>query len=66
MTTPPEVKAGYLAHVRTQAGGYATMRESLESAVRVAHDRGCSFRDIATAAGMSHEWVRRVCQRTIA
>jgi len=42
----------------------AVSRERLESAMRDAHANGAALRKIAEAAGVSHEQVRRVLQRS--
>lgn len=37
-------------------------RREVDRAVRIAHNAGASLRDIAKAAGISHESVRRIVQ----
>jgi hypothetical protein len=49
-----------LASVERAAAKAAVSREALEAAIRVAHAEGASLRAIATAAGVSHEQVRRI------
>jgi lambda repressor-like predicted transcriptional regulator len=53
----PEQKVAQAAH--TAAGA----RAGLEAAMREANDAGLSLRKIATAAGMSHESVRKIVSK---
>ncbi len=50
-----------LREVERAAAKAAVSREALEAAMKQAHREGASLRDIAKAAGMSHETVRRIC-----
>jgi hypothetical protein len=49
-----------LQKVRRAAAKAAVSREALETAIREAHAEKVSLRDIAQAAGVSHEQVRRI------
>jgi hypothetical protein len=49
--------------VERAAAEAAASREALELAIRQAHQDGSSLRDIAKAAGVSHEQVRRILAR---
>jgi hypothetical protein len=53
-----------LRRVEGAARRQAVARQSLEESVRAAAFAGLSLRDIAAAAGVSHEQVRRILQRT--
>lgn len=61
MGTPP-VNAPELAEVRDAAEQARAATEFLAQAVRMARHRGLSLREIAAAAGVSHEQVRRMVQ----
>ncbi len=50
-----------LRKVERAAAEAAVSRETLEAAMKQAHAEGASLRDVAKAAGMSHETVRRIC-----
>ncbi len=50
-----------LEKVKRAAAEAAVSRETLEAAMQQAHREGASLRDIAKAAGLSHETVRRIC-----
>lgn len=52
-----------LAKVKRAAAKAAVSRERLEQAMRDAHASGAALRQIAEAAGVSHEQVRRVLSR---
>jgi len=49
-----------LRKVGRAAAKAAAARSGLEAAIREAHAEGTSLRDIAKAAGMSHESVRKI------
>ncbi len=49
-----------LSTVRAAADKAAVARDDLHFAVRFAHTRGASLREIAQAAGLSHETVRKL------
>jgi hypothetical protein len=49
-----------LQKVQREAAKAASARDKLETAMREAHAAGVSLRDIAAAAGVSHEQVRRM------
>jgi hypothetical protein len=52
------------AKVKRAAAKAAASRAALETAIREAHAEGSSLRAIATAAGVSHEQVRRLLERS--
>jgi len=52
----PEKKVARAAHKTALA------RNELHQAIREARNEGLPLRTIATAAGLSPEWVRRICQ----
>ncbi len=49
-----------LKKVERAAAKAAVSREELEAAIREAREAGASLRDVAKAAGMSYETVRRI------
>ncbi len=49
-----------LANVKQAAAEAAVSRKTLEAAIREARAQGASLRDVAKAAGMSYETVRRI------
>jgi hypothetical protein len=49
--------------VRREAADAAGARQDLEEAIRRAVKSGTSLRDVAVAAGVSHEQVRRIAAR---
>jgi len=49
-----------LEKVKQAAAKAAVSREELEAAIREARGQGASLRDVAKAAGMSYETVRRI------
>lgn len=65
MTTRSEQKRqGKLAALDQVARNADYARQEVERAIRIAHAAGASLRDIAKAAGISHEQVRRILART--
>jgi DNA-binding Lrp family transcriptional regulator len=48
--------------VATAARKAAVSRQALDDAIREARGAGLSLRAIASAAGLSPEWVRRICE----
>ena len=59
----PYARATLLADVRREAADAAGARQDLEEAIRRAVKSGTSLRDVAVAAGVSHEQVRRIAAR---
>jgi DNA-binding Lrp family transcriptional regulator len=51
-----------LTKVRRAAAKAAQARHGLDEAIREARAAGLSLREIAKAAGLSPEWVRRIAQ----
>ena len=51
-----------LQKVKRAAARAAVSREALKAAIREARAQGASLRDVAKAAGMSYETVRRIAQ----
>lgn len=49
-----------LRNLERAASRLSAARKNLEHLIREAHDRGYSLREIAQAAGVSHETVRSV------
>ncbi len=49
-----------LREVERAAAKAAVSRETLEAAIREARSQGATLRDVAKAAGMSYETVRRI------
>jgi lambda repressor-like predicted transcriptional regulator len=57
MTHPADKR---LAEIRASAYQVATIRTHLHWQIREAHKNGASLREIAKAAGVSYETVRRI------
>jgi DNA-binding Lrp family transcriptional regulator len=53
-----------LTKVRRAAHKAARARQELDAAIREAHGAGLPLRAIATEAGLSPEWVRRIASKT--
>ena len=60
MPETPDLPDGPYRKVRAAANKAAAAREGLSAAIRDAHKAGASLREIAEAAGMSHETVRKL------
>lgn len=64
MSKAEQKRRGKLAALDQVARQAEFARKEVERAIRIAHAAGASLRDIAKAAGISHEQVRRILART--
>lgn len=58
-----DTKVDPLEVVRASAEAFDKAHEIRDAAIRDAHEAGCSFVAIATAAGLSHPGVMKIVKR---